>query len=205
MTGPSILVAAVVVVWMSVRRRRRRAAAVEAARDLPRLAADLGRSLRGGTTLRTALEEQASQRPGPLGVEVGQVVGRLQRGVALDESLATWAASSAVQGVPLLVGACRFGVDHGGDLARALDGVAASLHDALDVGDEVRALASQARTSAWVLVALPPAGAVLFALVDPAVASVLTSRAGVGCLTVGAALDAVGAWVSARLVRGALR
>ena len=80
-----------------------------------------------------------------------------------------------------------------------------SLLDRVEVADEARALSAQARSSAVVLVALPPFGAACFCLLDPAVAATLfTTPFGWGCLVAGAALDGVGAWVMRRMVAGAL-
>ena len=186
------------------RGHRRRAARRDAARDLPRVAAELARSVRAGATLGGAVDGLVGPVPGILGPELAGVAGAVERGSSIDRALAHWQAASSVAGVDLLVGACRFGVGHGGDLARALDGVAATLLDTLEVEDEVRALVTQARTSAAVLVALPPLGAAMFALADPAVAQVLLrSTVGWVCVAVGASLDAAGAWVAARLIRGA--
>jgi tight adherence protein B len=173
---------------------------------MPQVAGDLARAVRAGASLPTALAEVAARVGGALGPELASVVHAVERGHDLDTALAGWRDRSAVDGVELLVGACRFGADHGGDLARALDGVSVSLLDALEVGDETRALVSQARTSAAVLVVLPPLGAAAFALADPTVAAVLLgSAAGWVCVTVGLGLDALGAWISARIIGSALR
>lgn len=202
MIGPLLAVAAAAWGLRWWRRRSERAARRDAARAVPRLAGDLARSVRSGATLRAAMEEVGPRTPGPVGREVTALVHRLDRGRAIDQVLEQWGEASAVPGVGLLVGACRFGVAHGGDLSRALDGVAASLLDDLEVADEIGALVSQARSSAAVLVALPPTGAVLLALVDPALAGVMFgSVAGTACLSVGVALDGLGAWVSSALIR----
>lgn len=199
----ALTVAAVIWRWSA---RRRRGSAIRAAeRDLPRLASDLARSVRAGATLGTALSEVGHRLPGALGGELQTVIGHIDRGDTVDRALHRWRIDTTVTGVDLLVGACRFGVDHGGDLGRSLDGVAASLLDRLEVEDETRALAAQARTSAAVLVLLPPVGAAVFAVADPSVAAVLLgSTAGWVCVAAGTALDALGAWISARLVRTAL-
>ena len=195
--------------WWVARRwsRRRRGARVrDAARELPQVAGDLARSVRAGAALPVALGEVSARAGGALGPELASVVHAVERGHGLDGALADWQTRSAVDGVGLLVGACRFGADHGGDLARALDGVSASLLDALEVADETRALVAQARTSAGVLVVLPPLGAAAFALADPTVASVLLgTAAGWTCVTVGLGLDALGAWISGRIIGSALR
>jgi tight adherence protein B len=108
--------------------------------------------------------------------------------------------------VSILATAAGVGHREGGDLAVALDAAAVTLLDRAEVRDEAHALSTQARTSAAVLVALPPFGAACFCLLDPAVAATLfTTPLGWTCLLVGAALDGAGAWVMRRMVDGALR
>jgi tight adherence protein B len=205
----TVVAVAAAVAWAVRRvvRHRRGSAARQAARQLPPVAAALARSVRTGASLPTALADVAGGAgPGLVGQELRSVLDAVDRGRSLDGALADWQDRSVVDGVPLLVGACRFSADHGGDPARALDGVAASLLDALEVADETRALVSQARTSATVLALLPPFGAAAFALADPAVAGVLFgTAAGWACVVVGLGLDGLGAWISGRLVGAALR
>ena len=182
------------------RAERRRRDRIE--RALPGLAAQMGRTIRTGASLRTAIDDAASSDSGPLGDELGRVVDRCSRGVGLHAALDELRDRLDLPDVTLLVAACQLGHTEGGDLAAALDGVALTMVDRLEVADEARALASQARASTWVLVALPPLGAAAFALIDPEVArSMITTTAGRICLFVGAGLDAAGAWVSAWIVR----
>lgn len=204
----TLVVVAVAVSWSArwVLVRRRSAAVREAVRQLPQVAADLARSVRSGSSMHTAFGVVSDRAGGLLGPELRSVAHAIDRGRSLDAALGEWQERTEVSGVDLLVGACRFGVRHGGDLTRALDGVAAALLDALEVADETRALVAQARTSAAVLLALPPLGAALFALADPAVAGVLLgSTAGWLCVVVGLGLDALGALVSGRIIGSALR
>jgi tight adherence protein B len=176
-----------------------------AASALPAAVSDLARSVRAGATLELALRELAPTTEGVLETELAGAVALLDRGHEIDRVLRVWGRASHIDGVALLVAACRFSLDRSVALERALDGVAAALLDRVEVDDEVRALASQARTSAVVLVALPPVGAVLFGVLDPDFASVLLSTAaGRSCLVGGLALDATGAWASRRLVQRAV-
>lgn len=206
-----IVVAGVVVVTVlmtargRVRRRRRR---VREQLDslLPQLASDLARAVRGGATLTMALADAARAASEPLRGELGAVVGAMQRGRTTEQALLGWAERSSATGVDLLVRSCRFGTHHGGDLAAALDGVAAALLDELELADETRALTAQARGTAAVLVALPPLGSAVFVLVDPRVGhTLLFTVGGTVCLFVGLALDAAGAAVARAMVRSAIR
>lgn len=185
----------------SQRRRRRRLD-----RQLPVIAAALARSVHAGATLPGALEQTADsvEPPGLDGLE--HVRSAIGRGVPVEDALAAWERAERHGGVTLLVTAARLGYRHGGDLGAALDAVSVSLLDRVDVADEARALSSQARSSAAVLVALPPFGAACFCLLDPAVArTLLGTPLGWCCIVAGAGLDAAGAWVMQRMVDGALR
>lgn len=178
-------------------------------RELPAVAAALARSVRSGATLPVALEEVAARgvAPGsPVAADLAAVTASVRRGATVDEALEGWRDSASEPGVALLVAAARFGHAQGGDLAAALDGAAVALLDQVEAADEATALASQARTSAGVLLALPVLGALGFSLLDPRVGrTLLTTPAGLACLAVGSALEAAGAWVLSRMVRSALR
>ncbi len=174
-------------------------------RLLPVLAADLARSVHAGATLVTSLEDAGAALDEPLRGDVERVRDAISRGVPVERSLRDWAERATNPGVTLLVTAARLGHSHGGDLGVALDAAAVSLLDRVEVDDEARALASQARSSAMVLVALPPFGAVCFCLLDPAVGAMLfATPLGWVCLLGGALLDAAGAWLMARMVDGAV-
>lgn len=168
------------------------------------LAGDLAGSVRTGATLATALADSAAA--GPLGEQVGAVLDRTGRGWSLDDSVAEWARGADRSSVRSIAHACRFASHHGGDLAVALDGVSVAIGDQLEVADETSALVAQVRTSSAVLAALPALGAVLFALVDPAVAhTLLATPVGAACVVVAVALDAAGLVVARWLVARSLR
>jgi len=202
----ALALAAMIIAARGGRRRRVRRARERLGSLLPQLAADLARAVRGGATLPTALEEAAQAASGPIKEQLDSVLGSIQRGRTTDQALQAWADRSPVVAVELLVRSCRFGTQHGGDLAAALDGVAAALLDELELADETRALTAQARGTAAVLVALPPLGAAVFVVVDPRVGhTLLFTAGGTVCLGIGLALDAAGAGVARALVRSALR
>jgi len=152
-----------------------------------------------------ALEDIARAGDPPISDDVIEVLGSVDRGASLDDALDAWQLRRGGRSLGLLVAACRFGLAEGGDLAAALDGAAVSLLDQIEVADEARALSSQARASAMVLVSLPVIGALGFSLLDPSVATTLfTTRPGWICLVLGLLLDAAGAWVLMRIVHATL-
>ena len=192
---------------MSPRSRRRvRSRARRLERQLPLVASTLARSVHSGATLVAALEEAAEALDAPASGALEAVGAAVARGVPVDAALTDWAAREQLSGVDLLVAASRLGHRDGGDLAVALDAAAVSLLDRLEVEDEARAHATQARSSAAVLVALPPFGAACFCLLDPAVAATLVGTPlGWCCLLLGSLLDGLGAWVMRAQVRAAVR
>jgi tight adherence protein B len=179
------------------------------AKELSAVAMSVSRLVRSGSGLADALDETARTvvpAGSSLRAELLGVTAHVRRGGSIDGGLSRWQGERNDRSVDLLVWACRFGHAQGGDLPAALDGAAVSLLDRAEAADEARALASQARTSAAVLLCLPPVGAASFALLDPSVAStLLTTGAGLACLAGGLTLETAGAWVLSRMVASALR
>lgn len=202
------LVVLVVGAWRArsaIRRANGKRSRERAARNLPTAVGELAGALRSGATLAAALRDLAPSVSGLLATEVDGAVALLDRGHGMDRVLHAWGRATRIDGVELLVAACRFSRDGGAGLDAALDGVAAALVDRIEVADELRSLASQARTSTAVLVALPPVGAALFALLDPGFApTLLTTPAGRVCLVLGGSLDLAGAWASKSIAARAL-
>ncbi len=122
------------------------------------------------------------------------------RGAPLGPALDRWAAGDdpvrAMTGVAL-----SFGAEVGGARARALDEAAAGLRDRAELAREIRALTSQARASAAVMVVAPVAFAGVGWLTGGVSARVFTTPLGLVCLAAGLALDLLGAWWMASWTR----
>lgn len=190
--------------WLLVRRCAARAAQ-RRARALPVLLEDVARALRSGASLRQALQLSVERADATLVPALREVSDALAHGGRLDAALARWLEQQPSEGLRLAVAALLLGIDAGGAHGRALDGVAASLRDRLAVDREVAALSSQARASAVVMAAAPVVFAVFAAAADRRTAHFLVgTAAGLTCLTVGLALDAMAAWWMVR-VTGAVR
>lgn len=145
-----------------------------------------------GTSLAVAVSEAAAH-PSAVGRDLDEVMRRHRHGQALQTAIDGWAVARATAGVRLLADALAIAGASGGSQRAALLGVQATLRDRESLGREVRALASQARTSGIVLALTPAAFAGLVAMVDADVAAFFSSPAGWACLLVGALLDAGGA------------
>jgi tight adherence protein B len=171
-------------------------------RQLPSALERLATALRSGTSLAMALDEVGAALDPPLGPELAALARDAARGRALQDVLTGWSEVHDDAGTRLAATALVLAAGVGSAPGRALDGVAATLRERLDLADERRALATQARTSALVLSAAPVGFAVVLVLGDAAASEfLLGTPAGWLCLVLGVGLDALGAWWMSRLSR----
>ncbi len=184
--------------WPGRRGRRRDA-------QLPDALDRLASSLRAGRSIGPALEELARATSSPLGDDLRVVGAALEHGGTVAAALRSWSTRPGSSGdVRLVTAALTLGADAGGQVARAVDRVAATLRERHELAGEVRALAVQARSSAAVLAVAPLAFAVLVAAIQPgAVAFLVTKPVGAVCLVLGVGLEATGVAWMARITRSA--
>jgi tight adherence protein B len=177
--------------------RRHRAA------QLPPALETLATSLRTGASLPVALQEAGDTVDPPLGTELATVARAAAHGRPITEVLDEWSARHDDPGTRLAATALVLATVVGSTPAHAVDSVAATLRERLDLAAERRALGAQARASALVLALAPAAFATLLIMGDtPAAHFLLGSPAGWICLVIGLTFDAAGAWWMSRLTRG---
>jgi tight adherence protein B len=160
---------------------------------------------------RTAIERGASvvqafesvaHGSGPWTASTRRLVRRVEAGAGIGAATDAWVAEEPDPSARLLADALAIGVATGGSHLRAVDAVIDAVRDRAALQREVRALASQAQTSAVVLVCLPVGFALLVAAVDPRVRALyLGWPLGPLCIVGGTLLDALGAALMVRLVR----
>lgn len=172
--------------------------------QLPEALDAVAAGLRGGLALPAAIAGAASVGA-PLGDELAALARHVDAGRPLAEAVDRWQAAAA--GDPhtaLAAAALTVAGGVGGPGARAVDGAAASLRERLSSDAETRALATQGRASAAVLTVAPIGFAFVLTSLDPAAGRfLLGTPIGWLCISLGLALDGVGAWWMARLVRRA--
>lgn len=166
---------------------------------LEHVAADL----RAGSALGPAFVAVARNARSPLGDDLRVVAAEIEHGAALGHALDRW-GGRAPAGTPvhMVVAALTVAAEAGGEVARSVDRLATTLRERRDLRAEVRALATQARASAAVLVTAPLGFAALVAGIEPgAIAFLVASPVGLLCLGAGLTLDALGATWMARILR----
>jgi tight adherence protein B len=185
--------------WWLTRPARRQRALVA---SLPAALDAVARSLRSGASLSQALAECASSgAESPAARRFVEVAGQVERGVPLERALARWRAEAGGAEAGLVVAALAL-AQGGGDAARTVEGVAASLRARQSVREEVRVQSVQARYSAMVIALLPVAFTGWCIIADERAATfLLGSPAGWLCLAAGFGLLGIGGWWMARIVR----
>lgn len=173
--------------------------------QLPEALDRLAAALRAGQAIGPALTALAGEAPEPLRHDLEPVARSLAHGAPVAVALAGWAERpSTSSDVRLVVASLTLGAHAGGEVARAVDRLAATLRERREVQGEVRALSTQARTSAGLLAVAPVAFAGLVATIEPAaVAFLVTSPLGLACLLLGLGLEVLGATWMSRMTRSA--
>lgn len=163
----------------------------------------LATELRAGSALAPAIVALGPDTPDPLGAELRSIGEAVRHGAPLTAALDQWAARpTSSQEVRLTATALHLAAQAGGEVARSIDRVAATLRERREIQAESAALATQARASAAVLAVAPVAFAVLVAAVEPGAIRFLTaSPAGAVCLGAGVGLEVAGVAWMARILR----
>ncbi|MFD6950474.1 type II secretion protein F [Nocardiopsis sp. TSRI0078] len=152
-----------------------------------------------------AAELRAGQPPGEAlrvsAAEVGPLVGA----VADAESLRREAGRDPDLWALAYLAVCwEVAADTGAGLAEVVDALAENLTEQEEQRAEAAARTSGPRTTAIVLTGLPLVGVVMSSgLGGSPLAFLFTTPLGLACLVSGAALDALGAWWTLRMVRSA--
>jgi tight adherence protein B len=159
----------------------------------------VARSLRGGQSMVLALREAARSEPDRRPAAALARSARLaDAGLGVVAVVDDWVGPEPGPARALAGAALALGAEVGGAQARSLDAAASSLRDRASLEREVRALTSQARASAAVMVLAPLGFAAYSWLTDPRVSQLLVGTPlGWACIAGGLGLDAIGAaWMA---------
>jgi tight adherence protein B len=156
--------------WLS-RRRTQRLRRLE--QQLP-LALDLiGRALRAGHALPTAIKMVGEETSDPIAREFRQLSEETNFGMGLPEALTRLAQRVPLDDVRFFVIAVLIQRETGGNLAELLDNIASIVRARLKLLGQVRTLSAEGRLSSWILSALPFVMAAALNVVNPEFMQVL--------------------------------
>ncbi|MCY0388170.1 type II secretion system F family protein [Robbsia sp. Bb-Pol-6] len=136
--------------WLMISRRHRRIV-----RQLPPLLDALVRQVSLGTSLGSAFQQIAEQSPMPLGELVGRAAQLNRAGVELDVALKQTARMYGVNQLLTIGAVLGVSTRFGGRSDQILTRIADFMRDIEHAHQELLALSSETRISAWVLGLLP--------------------------------------------------
>jgi len=183
------------------RRQRWRARLTDQA---PLVARAIGDALAGGHSIRGAIAEAAHGGgiPAPAGRELRATAHALALGEPTDAALERLRARARAPVYDTLVAAILLQREAGGDLARLLRDLAATLEDAARSARDARAATAQARFTGTLVAAMPLGALVLGELARPgSLAGLLASPLTAAMVVVAAALQVAGLLAIRRLGR----
>lgn len=195
----AVLVPAGARVLLSIRRDRRQAAFADQITDVLQLIAG---SLRAGYGLLQGIDAVARDAAEPAASEFHRVLIEHRLGRNLNDAMENCARRMANDDFAWVVQAIGIHREVGGDLARVLDNIVATVRERADVHRQVRALSTEGRMSAVILSALPFVTMTAIQLLSPNYLEELTSRAMGWVLLAAAGLSlAIGVTIVRRLVK----
>lgn len=127
----------------------------------------MGRALRAGHALPTALKMVADEMNDPLASEFRIVFDEVNFGVSMSDALVNLATRVPSTDLRYFVVAVLIQRETGGNLSELLGSISAIIRDRLKLLGQVRVLAAEGKMSAWVLSLLPFGAALLIQLTNP--------------------------------------
>lgn len=147
--------------WLHNRRLQRFELQFPEALDL------MGRALRAGHALPTAIRLCGDELAEPMAAEFRLLADETNYGVPLDEALRGLAERVPVRDIGYFVVAVLIQRESGGNMAELLDNISAIVRQRLKLHGQIRTLSAEGRLSAWILTLLPFGTGLLINLVNP--------------------------------------
>lgn len=151
-------------IWVAQRRAKR----IERLQQQLPLALDLmGRALRAGHTLSSALKMAGDEVPDPLGCEFRQLCDEVNFGMSMSEALPRLSQRVPLADMRYLTVAVMIQREAGGNLTELLDGLAALVRSRFKLYGQVRTYSAEGKLSAWILGLMPFVVAGFMQLTNP--------------------------------------
>ena len=184
--------------WLVHRKKRRVRKFLDA---MPEAVELIGRGLRAGHSLASALHLVAEEMKGPIADEFGRVFEEQNLGIPLELALRGMADRIPSVDVRFFVIAVVIQRATGGDLAEVLDKIGRLIRQRFELFGHVKSLTAEGRLSGIVLLALPPGLLTFLSFSNYSYVSVLfTTSTGTKMLAITAALQLLGAWMIKKIV-----
>lgn len=167
----SVILSRVLLGWFA----RRRSAKLYA--QFPDTLAMIVRSVRIGIPVSEALRTVSREGPEPTAIEFRHLADQVGIGIPLEDALREVAVHSGLPEYRFFATALSLQAQTGGGLTETLENLADVIRKRVAMRARARALASEARTSSYILAALPVVLGVVLSFVNPSYISLLFTNA----------------------------
>ena len=140
---------------------------------LPQAVELMGRALRAGLSLNSAIEMAGNEIPAPLGPEFRVVYEEQSLGLPFREAILNLLERLPMSDMRFLTSALLLQRDTGGNLVQILDTVSFVMKERIRIRGQIKIYTAQARMSGWFVGAMPFIMYVLIAFVNPEYSSIL--------------------------------
>jgi tight adherence protein B len=189
-TGPVLFLR-----WKRSRRVRRFEELFPEALDL------MTRALRAGHTFISALGMVADELPEPIAAEFKLLHDQQNFGMPMPEALRAFGERVPLLAAKFFVTAILTQRESGGNLTEVLTNLASVIRDRFMVMRQVQVKSAHGRVTGWILVALPPALAVVFSIINPNhFAPMLAEPVGIQMIVAAIVLQVIGALIIRKIV-----
>lgn len=194
----AFLVGMIVPRWFVVARIRGRQRQVE--NMLPDALDMIGRSLRAGSGLLTAMQSVIEQMDGPIVDELSRTRQEMAAGLGAEEAFRALDARLRSKDLHIVVTAILVQREVGGNLAEILDNVSYTMRERIRLRAEIRAMSARQRLSSYVIALIPIGVLVILTTLSPDIVRPLFTRDGGRMLLgIAGALEVTGFLVMYRL------
>lgn len=162
----------------------------------------MGRALRAGHALPTALQMVGQEMSEPIGSEFRVLFDEINYGVSLRDAMLNLLSRVPSTDLRYFVVAVFIQRETGGNLAELLDNISAIVRARIKMMGEIRTLSAEGRLSAWILTLLPFAAGALIQIANPKFLSALwTDPLGMKLVYVALGMMVIGIWWMRKIIR----
>jgi tight adherence protein B len=162
----------------------------------------MSRALKAGHAFTTGLGMVAEELPKPIGPEFKLLHDHQNFGMPLPDALKEFAGRIPLLDARFFVTAVLIHREAGGNLSEILDNLGSVIRDRFKIKRQIRVISAHGRLTGWVLVAVPPALALVLFLVNPKhLKTLLSDPLGVKLIVVAIILQITGTLIIRKLVR----
>ena len=169
--------------------------------QLPEVLMQLSNALRAGQSLGMAMNQVAQSGRGPIAEEFTKVTKEISLGGSVEEVMQKMVRRVGNADLELMVIAVSIHRRVGGNLAEVLESIAETIRERVKIKGDIKTLTTQARTSGYIITALPVLLAVFLYFLMPAYFTPMVQNPiGIGAMVAGVVFLGVGNAIMRKIV-----